>query len=84
MVSRADLGVGHMDRSNDVTISYDYPRQPRLGRLVDGDLCDISVCTRSGRKKYCGRPAVREAFDVDGASRFLCADHTSLYFPHQR
>lgn len=49
---------------------------PVLGPLVDGDLCDIRV----GRG-YCGQPAVRTAFDVDGRERLLCGACVRLYFP---
>jgi hypothetical protein len=49
--------------------------------LVDGDLCEISVRTRSGRKHYCGADPAAIARDVDGSKRVLCQDHTDLYFP---
>jgi hypothetical protein len=51
-------------------------QQPVLGPLVDGDLCDISV----GRE-YCHQLAVREAVDVDGTYRLLCAEHVAKLFP---
>jgi hypothetical protein len=51
-------------------------RQPVLGPLVDGDLCDIRI----GRG-YCGADGVRESTDVDGTDRILCAEHVAKLFP---
>lgn len=62
---------------------YTEARSPRQldGFLVDGDLCDISLCTSDGSRRYCQEHATSAAVDVDGRTRILCARHTALYFP---
>lgn len=55
--------------------------EPKLGEQAqDFDLCDITVPTRDGRKRYCGAQAVNAAMDVNGGTRLLCAYHVNLYF----
>jgi hypothetical protein len=67
-----------------MTILY-TPKWEDTAEMVDGDLCDITLCTRDGRKQYCGQTAVRAALDVDGfTTRILCQSHTDLYFPNHR
>lgn len=46
----------------------------------DFDTCDITLCTKSGRKAHCGEQAVHAAVDVDGRIRLLCKSHVELYF----
>jgi len=53
------------------------PMRPVLGPLVEGDLCDIRV----GRRQCGSELGVREAVDVDGRHRILCALHAGVYFP---
>jgi len=50
--------------------------RPVLGPLVDGDLCGIRI----GRR-LCLAEGAREATDVDGSTRILCAQHARKYFP---
>ena len=54
------------------------PLQPVLGPMVYGDACDIRV----GRTQCGSEVGCREAVDVDGRTRILCAMHARKYFPN--
>lgn len=65
-----------------MTTAFTPPRiREDFDPVQDFDLCDITIPTRDGRKRYCGAQAVNAAIDVDGRTRLLCADHVAVLFP---
>jgi hypothetical protein len=52
--------------------------QPVLGPMVYGDACDIRV----GRRQCGSELGCREAIEVNGRTRILCAMHVEKYFPN--